>query len=257
VTVLRRLGGVLALVVLVLALLVSAAPTASAQEPNSGSSGSDSTAIALNTKDGSSLFKFAFSITKATGEVVDAGNAAVAYASCVECSTVAVAVQFVLVQGSPDIFTPENVAIAINEECNLCETMALAYQVVIQTDGPVRLTNDGRQQLHDLLKQLKDLEDGDLTLEQLHAKVEDLVDQMTQVLSTQLVPIGKPDDAAAAAASASTTTTVKDTATTTSTTEAVRSTTTTTRSGSTTTTTSSTPTSTTTTTTSTPSTTEP
>jgi putative peptide zinc metalloprotease protein len=243
----RRLTWV-GLLALFLAVFAPAAPAGS-QEGDSGSSGSDNVAIALNTKDGSSLFKFAFSITKATGEVVDAGNAAVAYASCTECTTVAVAVQFVIVEGSPDVFTPENLAIAENVACELCTTMAEAYQVVIQTDGPVRLTGDGRQRLNDLLQQLKDLEDATLTVEQLHARVEDLVGQMTQVLSTSLVPIGAPDAAATSPTSTTTTTTVRDSATTTSTTETVRSTTTTTTSGaSTTTTTTSTPASTTTTT---------
>jgi putative peptide zinc metalloprotease protein len=241
----------LLLVLLVAFGLVSAAPVA-AQEGDSGSSGGDNTAIALNTKDGSSLFKYAFSVTKATGEVVDAGNAAVAYASCVECTTVAVAIQFVIVQGSPDTFTPENLAIAMNESCTLCETMALAYQVVIQTDGPVRLSGEGRRRLQELLLQLHELEDSGLALEELHARVEEIVHQMTEVLSTQLIPIGRPeDDAASASTAASTTTTVRDTATSTSTTEAVRSTTTTTPSGSTTTTTTTSTPSTTTTTTST------
>jgi putative peptide zinc metalloprotease protein len=240
-----------------LALLLAVfAPTtaAGAQEGDSGSSGGDNVAVALNTKDGSSLFKFAFRVTKATGELVDAGNAAVAYASCTECTTVAVAIEFVIVEGSPDVFTPENLAIAENVACDLCDTMALAYQVVIQTDGPVRLTGDGRRRLEELLQELKALEDQELTLAQLHAKVEDLVQQMTDVLSSSLVPLASADGAAAAVAS-TTTTTVRDIATTTSTTETVRSSTTTTSGGSSTTTSTSTPTSTTTSTTAAPTTT--
>jgi putative peptide zinc metalloprotease protein len=247
-----RLAAIVAVVGLALALLAPAAP-AGAQD--SGSSGSDNVGVAVNTKDGSSLFKFAFGITQATGEVVDAGNAAVAYASCTECTTVAIAIQFVIVEGSPDVFTPENVAIAMNESCTLCTTMALAYQVVIQTDGPVRLTGDGQSRLRALLRELKALEDQDLTPAELDARVGDLVHQMTEVLSTSLVPIGKPagDDTAADAAAtggsaSTTTTTVRDAATTTSTTQVVRSTTTTSPSGSPTTTSSSTPASTTTTT---------
>lgn len=254
----RRLGGTVALLVLLLTLF---APAAGAQESTidgdggvtGGSSGSDNVGIAVNTKDGSSLFKFAFGITQATGDVVDAGNAAVAYASCTECTTVAIAIQFVIVEGSPDSFTPENLAIAMNESCSLCTTMALAYQVVIQTDGPTRLTGEGRSRLEALLRQLKALEDANLTVDDLNTKVGDLVQQMTEVLSSSLVPIAPAPDAAAAAAttSSTTTTTIRDTASTTSTTQTVRSTTTTTadRSTTTTSTTSSSSTSTTSTTT--------
>ncbi|HUP86580.1 MAG TPA: hypothetical protein VM143_13005 [Acidimicrobiales bacterium] len=224
----RRLRLLLAALLAALTLVAGAHPAAA---QDSGSSGSDSTAIAVNTKDGSSLFRFAFSITKATGEVVDAGNAAVSYASCTACQTVSIAIQFVIVEGSPDTFTPENLAMAFNQSCSLCDTMATAYQFVIQTTGPVRLTSDGRRQLNDLIKQIRDLEDAGLTGPDIAARVDAIASQMYEVMLTSLVPVA---DAAAAATDASaipstTTTTVShDTATTTSTTEVVHSTTTTT-----------------------------
>jgi putative peptide zinc metalloprotease protein len=247
-----RRGAAALLIVFVLGLCLGATP-AWAQTADGGSTGNDNTAIAINTKDGSSIFKFAFGITKATGDVVDGGNAAVAYASCTDCQTVAVAIQFVIVQGSPDTFTPENVAIAINESCTLCDTMALAYQVVIQTDGPMRLTDEGRRRLNELLQTLRELEKDDLAIDEIHDRVEDLFHQMVDVMATELVAVSQPAEVAAAAAASSTTTTttVQDLATTTSTTQVVRSSTTTTPSGSTTTTTGSAPTSSTSTSTST------
>jgi hypothetical protein len=72
----RRL---LLLLALLLALLL---PLAAPGQARAEDGGGDNAAVAINTKDGSSLFKFAFSIKKVLGEVVDNTNAAVAYASC-------------------------------------------------------------------------------------------------------------------------------------------------------------------------------
>src|SRR3954468_13406266 len=103
-TTLRRL----ALVALfALAIPVGLAPAAALAQDNS--------AVAINTKDDSSLFKLAFSIKEVGGEVVDQTNAAVAYASCKECQTVAIAIQVLIVTTeSPDVLTPTNLAVAVN-----------------------------------------------------------------------------------------------------------------------------------------------
>jgi putative peptide zinc metalloprotease protein len=166
-----------------------AASPAGAEGSSTGAGNKDNAAVAVNTKDGSSLFRFAFNIAKVTGSTVDSTNAAVAYASCTKCQTVAIAIQFVIVQGSPDIFTPENLAVALNQQCSMCDTLASAYQFVIQVSGPVRLSPDGRKQMWDLVKELKALADSGLTGPEIQAKVDDLAKRMYAVMSTQLVPI--------------------------------------------------------------------
>ena len=102
---------VLAGATLALSLQVAAPAAAVAQ---------DNAAVAVNQKDGSSLFKFAFDIRRVMNGVVDQGNAAVAYSSCEECQTVAVAIQLILIMSDPDVVSPENLALAINYECTLC-----------------------------------------------------------------------------------------------------------------------------------------
>ncbi len=99
---LRLLTAILA--ALALALLAPAASLAG--EDRSGRSG-DNAAQAINEKAGSSVFDFAFSIRRVAGDVVDEQNSAVAYGSCVECQTVAIALQIVLVEGVPDSVTPD------------------------------------------------------------------------------------------------------------------------------------------------------
>lgn len=154
--------------------------------------GQDNSAVAVNTKDGTSVIDFSFSLARVMGSVVDNQNAAVAFSSCESCRAVAVAIQVVLVMSDPDVVTPENYAIAINQLCSLCESMALAYQIVIGVDGPVRFTPEGSRALADIRHALAQLEQraDDLSLEEIRLAVEDIVAQLKDVLATHVVPAG-------------------------------------------------------------------
>ncbi|MGH2683136.1 MAG: hypothetical protein ACRDIX_07875 [Actinomycetota bacterium] len=160
------------------------------EEPPGGGSGGDNVAVAINTKDGFDLFRLAFKITRATGEVVDASNAAVAFSSCTECQTIAIAFQVVLIFSDPSVITTENVAIAINYLCELCESLAYAYQFVFSTGGPVRFTPEGHRALAQLRKELHDLRRSDLTLEELVAELRELAARLEQIIRTELVAAG-------------------------------------------------------------------
>jgi putative peptide zinc metalloprotease protein len=150
----------------------------------------DTGAVAVNTKDGSSLFRFAFGIRRVMNGVVDESNSAVAYASCDSCRTVAISIQIVLVMGPATTVTPTNTAIAVNEGCNLCETLADAYQFVVSTGGPVRFTAQGESELAEIRRELAGLQDNnDLSLDEIEQRVSDLVDRLRTVLQTQLVPV--------------------------------------------------------------------
>lgn len=166
-----------------LALVLGAPGPAAAED-----AGGDNTAVAINTKDGSSLFKFAFSIKKVLGEVVDNQNAAVAFASCESCQTTAIAIQIVLVSGSPTTVVPENYAISINQSCTLCSTFSAAFQFVIGVDDPsVGLTVEGKRELREILREFKALKEEQYTLEEFHARTQALGDRLRTVLRTQLV----------------------------------------------------------------------
>jgi putative peptide zinc metalloprotease protein len=165
----------------------------------------------VNTKDGASVFKLVFDIRRVTGDVVDNGNAAIAYASCTDCKTVAIAIQIVFVTGNPSTIAPENVAIAVNENCTACETLASAYQFVISTNGPVTFTEKGWRRLHEIRKALERLRKGDLPIAEIQARLDALMDELAAVLRTELVPVGQegqhgPDDSRASPTATSTTT---------------------------------------------------
>jgi putative peptide zinc metalloprotease protein len=172
-----------ALVLAVVAIAGWAAPTAIAQ---------DNAAVAVNTKDDSSLFKLAFSLKQVSGDVVDQTNAAVAYANCKNCQTVAIAIQVLIVMAeSPSVVVPENLAIAINDGCVSCVTMALAYQFVIGRGLPLTLTPEGRREVARIRRALRALRKAGLTPLDLAGRVEQLVGELRKVLATQLVPRGE------------------------------------------------------------------
>lgn len=174
----------LALVLIALAVGIGAPGAARAEEGGN----QNNYAIAVNTKDGSSLFKLAFKIRKVAGDVVDAENAAVAYSSCTSCKTTAIAFEIVLVTGTPSTVTPNNVAIAVNDHCNLCTTFATAYQFVISTGGPVRFTQDGRRELAAVRKALHELKRQDLSPAELDRATRELAARVQKVLDNELVP---------------------------------------------------------------------
>jgi putative peptide zinc metalloprotease protein len=153
----------------------------------------ENTAIALNTKDGATVVKTAFAIRHVMSGIVDNTNAAVAYAKCKSCTTVAIAIEIVLVESNPTVFKPTNAAVAYNELCSLCITVANALQFVVTTGGPVRFDERGAEildQVRDELDNLKDaLKEGSLTLDQLQARVESIRLRIIDVLQHHLVPV--------------------------------------------------------------------
>src|SRR3954452_3795263 len=156
--------------------------------PRAASAG-DNAAIAVNTKDGTTVFKVAFAIRHVMGDVVDQTNGAVAYASCTDCAAVAIAFEIVLVEGDPSTVTPTNVAIAINDNCDTCVAVAEAYQFVLGTGGLVHFDPEGNKILADIRKELHSLKKQDLTLDQLQALLDSISARIAEVLANHLVPV--------------------------------------------------------------------
>ena len=198
----------------------------------------DNVAIAVNTKDGTTVFKVAFAIRHVMGDVVDQSNGAVAYSSCTECASVAVAFEIVLVEGSPSVVTPQNVAIAFNENCDTCVAIAEAYQFVLGTGGNVHFDAEGNRILSEIRRALHSLRKEDLTLAELQAKLDAIAAQIADVLANHLVPVGpkKQDETETQTTSTATTTTTTPTTTETTATQSTPTTTTTETTGVTTTT---------------------
>jgi putative peptide zinc metalloprotease protein len=167
-----------------------------AATPGEAVAGGDNAAVAINTKNGSSLFRFAFKVRRVAGGIVDSSNAAVAFSQCESCRTTAIAIQIVLATGNPTTVTPTNVAVALNDQCTLCVTFASAYQFVLGTGGPVRFTAEGNQELAAIKRELRALRRAHLEPPELQERVSSLMTRLRTVLGTQLVPAGSDDEAA-------------------------------------------------------------
>jgi putative peptide zinc metalloprotease protein len=171
--------------VLLASLLLVAAPTQAALA-------ADNAAVAINTKDGSSIFKLAFHVHRTMNQVIDETNVAVAFASCEGCQTVAIAIQIVLVMSDPSVVTPENLALALNVECTSCETLAGAYQFVISTDGSAKFSKEGKEEILAIRKGFHDLakraEAGELSIAEIQAESEALVTRLEKVLDAEFRP---------------------------------------------------------------------
>lgn len=233
-----------------LALLIASAPvlavsgTAAADDAPGAD---DNAAVAVNTEDGASVFRLAFSVRMVANGVIDERNIAYALASCTDCQTVALAFQVVLVWNDPNVAVPENIAVAYNDQCVECLTYASATQIVLGFDGPVRFTDEGRRLINELLKSLQSLEKriGELSVTELNAEVQAAKADLLAILSTELVPADEEPTASATTSSTTTSSTVPESSTTSTTEGAASSTTTTTTEASTTTTAASTSTTTT------------
>ena len=162
---------------------------AGAQEATGGASG-DNTAVAVNTKDGSSEFRVSFRIVRTSDDVVDQSNIAFAFSSCEGCETVAIAFQVVLVSGSPSTVTPENFAIALNFECTSCNTLASAYQFVLGADGRVHFSAEGNRALSEIRRRLREVAGSDLSFEEMQAELDLLAEDLRTVLAEELLTAG-------------------------------------------------------------------
>jgi putative peptide zinc metalloprotease protein len=206
-----------------LPLLPSTSDTTTSTAVTAGGGGGDNVAAAVNTKDGKTVVALAIKIVQTDSSIVDPVNAAVAVASCSDCQTVAIALEGVLVIGSPEVFTPTNIALAINSECSNCQTLAAAYQTVVQNDTRVRISGEGRREIAAIRQELNALRNSDLDLATVRQRVDAAAGRFLNVLQTQVYPIGRPADATSPsstsssvpAAPASTTTTTTETTTTT------------------------------------------
>jgi putative peptide zinc metalloprotease protein len=92
----------------------------------------DNQAVAIGYDDGRTVTDSATSLEwSSSGETVDNRNEAYALASCRGCKTLSAAFQVVLVVGQHSTQAPYNKAVALNEQCVLCTTRALAVQLVL------------------------------------------------------------------------------------------------------------------------------
>jgi putative peptide zinc metalloprotease protein len=171
---------------LLITLLIFAATPATAL------AGPDNVAVAINEKDGSSLFKLSFTVLRISGDDVAPSNVAVAVGSCSNCRTVAIALQVVLVLDDPSTISPLNMAIAINENCLQCLTAAAAYQLVVSAPSDrFKFTKEAKEQIKDIQDEFEMLLEGDLPIDLLLAETDALALELFTLVMEEIVSGGR------------------------------------------------------------------
>ena len=116
----------------------------------------DNQALVVNTLDGSHMIDLALSLVFVDADEVLNQNGAYAYASCSNCSTIAIAFQVVIIIDGATVVAPENLSVAINAECLRCVTQAIATQLIGTTLDP--LTAEEMSELTALWDELESLD---------------------------------------------------------------------------------------------------
>ena len=166
--------------------------------PTAAGASDENTAFALNRTDGAALAQASVDYRKASNGVVDEENRAYAIGQCVDCQTLAVAFQLVLVTKPPSSVVPVNKAYAVNQECDGCVTWASAKQIVVETGGPAALSESGHNRMKALERSVEALEDQmpSMTVEQLAEATDAAYQEFLDIALTEVVRTdGRTNDA--------------------------------------------------------------
>jgi hypothetical protein len=131
----------------ILALAVAAMPASAG--------GGNNIVIVDNETAGQTLVDTSTQVIPVPMDAVTSSNIAIAInANCVGCHSTAVAVQILIVRGTPSNFQPGNAAAAANGGCDSCGAYAYARQHWIQTSSTATLSGAARQQIAQIRQEI-------------------------------------------------------------------------------------------------------
>ena len=149
-------------------------------------------AEAVNDEDGSSVIDIAFDIRRVSSGVVDQTNVAAAYATCETCSDGGDRHPDRARVGRRRLVTPTNVAVALNEGCNACQTMALAYQFVFGNGGTITLSREARRKIREIARAFRDLERSGGSVDEVLQETNRLLGELSEALANGVETTGPP-----------------------------------------------------------------
>ncbi|HEY3107222.1 MAG TPA: hypothetical protein VGL23_00615 [Chloroflexota bacterium] len=119
----------------------------------------------------------------AKGPKVGPENSAIAYASCADCQTFAIALQIVLYRQGATQVTPLNQAIAVNVQCSRCLTVARAVQYVIPVEDPTNPPENVKALAKGLNDEMTGIErdQASLTVDQAEARIDAVIAQFREL----------------------------------------------------------------------------
>jgi hypothetical protein len=176
------------------------------------SGGANNVVLAQLSTDGATLARATTQVVPVAGDTVTSANIATAInAGCVGCHSTAVAVQILIIDGSPSQFTPGNFAGAFNGGCDSCGAFAYARQHWLQVNGHARLSGVAQLRIGELRSEIADAAASMLPSdvatdpcvtpdessppcatrdEQLDQKLDELTNELIDVVTTDLETAG-------------------------------------------------------------------
>ncbi|HEX6421198.1 MAG TPA: hypothetical protein VFZ77_22040 [Acidimicrobiales bacterium] len=143
--------------------------------------------------DGQDKARAGLRVDRTHARTVTALNSAEATARCDDCRAVALSFQVVLADRGPAEVAADNAAIAHNEACQRCETVAVAYQFVVVSPARAHVTPTGHARLADVRAELHRLAHGGGTAEDIAAAAGALAAEVADVLATELRTLPRVD----------------------------------------------------------------
>jgi Fe-S cluster biogenesis protein NfuA len=155
--------------------------------------GGNNVVVISNTTDGQTLSSASTQVVPVPMDDVTSSNIAIAAnAGCTGCHSSAVAVQILIVVGSPSTFSPGQAAVAANGGCTGCGAYAYARQHWIQISGPAVLGGDARAQIDEIRQEIANVTSSILPSDPVTDPAlsrDHELDSELNALSTQLIQV--------------------------------------------------------------------
>lgn len=120
-------------------------------------------------------------LNQINGPNVGPKNEAVAFSSCTDCQTIAVALEINLVNPASHNVQPFNNAVALNYKCTDCRTFAFAYQYVIPVNDPSQVPPDVKALVSRMDDKINDLKNSNVTLDEALGQVVSVINSFQEL----------------------------------------------------------------------------
>lgn len=170
--------------------LVAGGPWGAASAADGGGRSLDTSAVAEATVPGTHLASSSLDLVFAPGGRVHATNFAVAHSTCDGCRSVAASIQVVVARDKGVSVDAGNAALALNEGCTSCESLADAHQVLLLVGPRTTLAGWVHHTVQDLRAELADLVASDLPLAELRVRIDALADRLQDAAQSALTEHG-------------------------------------------------------------------
>jgi putative peptide zinc metalloprotease protein len=146
--------------------------------------GGNNVVMVRNHSDGDLRIRGRIRLAELHGSRAEPVNMALAYASCTDCQTFAVALEIALVAPGTSTIAPQNRAHALNYDCTRCVTVARALQYVFVVDDPSVVPDNIDRLMRDMERELQSIQhERGITADEANARVDAVIDRFQDLAS--------------------------------------------------------------------------